>query len=153
MENTLEEINSRIFISRNIRMDKWPRWQNTRNHFHGTEERKNNKVNEDNLSDLWYNMKDTKIHSTEVPKGEDWNWSSNALVTWWEEPTHWKRPRCWESLKVGEVGNRGQDGWKVSLTQTTWVWENSGIRQQQGSLAYCSPWDHRVWQTEQTEQQ
>ena len=25
-----------------------------------------------------------------------WSWSSNTLVTWWEELTHWKRPSCWE---------------------------------------------------------
>ena len=24
------------------------------------------------------------------------SWSSNTLVIWREEPTHWKRPRCWE---------------------------------------------------------
>ena len=33
------------------------------------------------------------------------------LVTWCEEPTHWKRPWCWERLKTkGEWGNRGWDG-------------------------------------------
>ena len=27
---------------------------------------------------------------------KDWcrSWSSNALATWWEEPTNWKRPWC-----------------------------------------------------------
>ena len=25
-----------------------------------------------------------------------WSWSSNILATWCEEPTHWKRPWCWE---------------------------------------------------------
>ena len=30
-----------------------------------------------------------------------WSWSSNTLVTWCEEPTHWKRPWCWERLRVG----------------------------------------------------
>ena len=29
-----------------------------------------------------------------------WSWSSNILVTWFEEPTHWKRARCWERLKT-----------------------------------------------------
>ena len=28
-----------------------------------------------------------------------WSWSSNTLATWWEEPTHWKQPWCWERLK------------------------------------------------------
>ena len=29
-------------------------------------------------------------------------WSSNNLPTWWEVPTHSKRPWCWERLKPGE---------------------------------------------------
>ena len=28
------------------------------------------------------------------------NWNSNTLVTWREELTHWKRPWCWERLKM-----------------------------------------------------
>ena len=54
-------------------------------------------------------------------------WNSNTLATWWEELTHWKRPWCWERLKVGGEGNdRGWDGWMASSTQWTWVWVNSG---------------------------
>ena len=42
-----------------------------------------------------------------------WNWSSNALATWCEEPTYWERPWCWEGLKAGGEGaDRGQEvGW------------------------------------------
>ena len=29
-----------------------------------------------------------------------WSWSSNTLTTWLDEPTHWKRPWCWERLKA-----------------------------------------------------
>ena len=29
-----------------------------------------------------------------------WSWSSNILATWCKELTHWKRPWCWERLKV-----------------------------------------------------
>ena len=44
---------------------------------------------------------------------------------WCKELTHWKRPRCWERLKVGGKGdNRGWDGWMTSQTQWTWVWVN-----------------------------
>ena len=44
-------------------------------------------------------------------------WSSNALATWWEKPTHWKRPWCWERLKAkGEGGNRMR--WLVSITNS-----------------------------------
>ena len=45
--------------------------------------------------------------------------SSNSLVTWCPELSHWKRLWDWESLKAG------QDGWMVSPTQLTWVWANS----------------------------
>ena len=35
-------------------------------------------------------------------------WRSNTLATPWEEPTHWKRPWCWERLKDrGEGDDRG----------------------------------------------
>ena len=47
-------------------------------------------------------------------------------ATWCEELTHWKRPWCWERLKVGGEGDdRGWDGWMASLTQWIWVWVNS----------------------------
>ena len=50
---------------------------------------------------------------------------SNTLATWCQEPTHWKRPRCWKRLKAGGKGNnRGWDGWMATLTQWTWVWVN-----------------------------
>ena len=30
-----------------------------------------------------------------------WSWSSYALATWCEDPTHWTRPWCWERLRAG----------------------------------------------------
>ena len=33
-------------------------------------------------------------------------WSPNTLATWCEEPTHWKKPSCWDRLKA----IRGWDG-------------------------------------------
>ena len=58
---------------------------------------------------------------------KDWCWSSNALATWFKEPTHWKRLRCWERLKAGrEWDDRRWDVWMASPTQRTWVWVNSG---------------------------
>ena len=49
------------------------------------------------------------------------------LSTWCKDLTHWKRPWCWGRLKTrGEVGERGWDGWMVSLTQWTFIWANSG---------------------------
>jgi len=45
------------------------------------------------------------------------------LATWCEELTYWKRPWCWERLKVGGEGDeRGWDGWMATPTQWTWVW-------------------------------
>ena len=56
-----------------------------------------------------------------------WSWNSNILATWCKELTHWKRPWCWERLKVGGEGDdRGWDGWMASPTQWTWVWISSG---------------------------
>ena len=56
-----------------------------------------------------------------------WSWNSNTLATWCEELTHWKRPSCWERLKMGGEGDdRGWDSWMASPTRWTWVWVNSG---------------------------
>ena len=47
-----------------------------------------------------------------------WSWSSNTLVTWCEEPAHWKRLWCWERLRAGgEGGDRGWEGWMASPIQ------------------------------------
>ena len=43
-----------------------------------------------------------------------------------KEPTHWRRPWCWERLKAkGEGSDRGWDDQTASQTQWTWVWANS----------------------------
>ena len=68
------------------------------------------------------------------PKGDQswtwkdwcWSWNANTLATFWEELTHWKRPRCWERLKAeGEGDDRGWDSWMASPTRRTWVWVGS----------------------------
>ena len=53
--------------------------------------------------------------------------------------------RCWERSKAGGEGadRKGQDGWMTSPTQWTWVCTSSGNGEGQGSLACCSPWDHK----------
>ena len=59
-------------------------------------------------------------------KNRCWNWNSNTLATWCEELTHWKRPWCWERLRMGrEEDDRGWDGWMASPTWWTWVWASS----------------------------
>ena len=49
------------------------------------------------------------------------------FCAWCEELAHWKRPWCWERLKVGREGNnRGWDVWIALPSQWTWVWVGSG---------------------------
>ena len=79
-----------------------------------------------------------------------WSWSSNTLATWWEELSHWKRPWCWERLRVGgEGGSREWDGRMASLTQWIWVWASSrscwwtgkpGVLQSMGSQSVRHDW-------------
>ena len=55
------------------------------------------------------------------------------LATWCEELTHWKRPWCWERLKVG--GERDDRGWDV--------WTNSmdmSLSRLQELLEYREAW-------------
>ena len=71
---------------------------------------------------------------------KDWCWSSSTLVTCWKEPTHWKRPWCWERLRArGKGGDRGWDGWMALLFQWTWVWVNPVRLWRHGDLACYSP--------------
>ena len=54
---------------------------------------------------------------------------------------HWKRPWCWERLKVGEEGDdRGRDGWMAPPTWWTWIEQAPGVCDRQGSLVCYSPW-------------
>ena len=87
-----------------------------------------------------------------------WSWSSNILVTWCEELTHWKRPWCWERLKVGGEGDDGGwDGWMASPTQWTWDWASSrswwwtgkpGVLQFMGSQMVRHDWATELKRTE-----
>ena len=68
----------------------------------------------------------------------------NTLAIWCKELTHWKRPWCWEKLKVGgERDDRGWVGWMVSAAWWTWIWVSSGSCWWTGSLPCCSPWCHK----------
>ena len=71
------------------------------------------------------------------------------LATWYKELTHLKRLWCWERLEARKGGNRGWDGWMVSLTQWTWFWVNSrssrwtgrpGMLQSMGSQRVGHDW-------------
>ena len=51
-----------------------------------------------------------------------------------QELTHWKRPCCWERLKVGGEGdNRGWDGWMAPPTRP-------GVLQSMGSRRVGHDW-------------
>ena len=64
-----------------------------------------------------------------------WSWNYSTLATSCKELTSWKKPWCWESLKVGGEGDdRGWDGWVASLTWWTWVWVGSGSWYKPGML-------------------
>ena len=86
---------------------------------------------------------------------KDWcrSWSFNALANWCKEPTHWKRPWCWERLRAGgEGGDRGWDGWVASPTQWTWVWASSRRRWRTGEPGVLQSMGCRVghdWDSEQ----
>ena len=54
-----------------------------------------------------------------------WSWSSNTLVTWREEPAHWKELWCWERLRAGGGDIGGWDGLMASPTRWTCFWANS----------------------------
>ena len=78
------------------------------------------------------------------------------LASWCEEPTHWKRPWCWERLREGGEGdNRGWDGWMALPTQWTWVWANSGRWWRTGrpGVLQLMGWQRVIhdWVTEQQE--
>ena len=69
-----------------------------------------------------------------------WSWNANILATWCEEPTHWKRPQCWERLRArGEGEDRGWDGSMASLIQWTWVEQTLGDSEGQRNLVCCNP--------------
>ena len=74
-----------------------------------------------------------------------WSWNSNTLVTWCEEPTHRKRPWCWERLRAkGEGGDKGWYSWTASLTQWTWVWANSGWQWRTGKPGVLQSLNHKA---------
>ena len=49
------------------------------------------------------------------------------------EPTHWKKPWWWETLKAkGEGGSRRWDGWVASPNQWIWIWAQLCVLQFMG---------------------
>ena len=66
--------------------------------------------------------------------------------TWCKEPTHWKRPWCWETLRPGREGDdRRWNLWMASPIQRILIWANSrrywrtgksGVLQSMGSQSW-----------------
>ena len=70
-----------------------------------------------------------------------WSWSSNALATWFEKPTHWIRPWPWERLRAGGEGGKEDEmvGWHHQLNGLEFE-QIPGDSGKQGSLVCYSPW-------------
>ena len=67
--------------------------------------------------------------------------AESPLATWCVEPTHWKRPQCWERLKAGREGATGGEmvGWHHWLNGHEFE-QAVEVGNGQGSLACCSLW-------------
>ena len=77
-----------------------------------------------------------------------WSWSSNTLATWCKEPTHWKRPWCWESWRQEEKAMTEDEmvGWHHRLDGYEFE-QALGDGEGQESLRCCSPWGHKELDT------
>ena len=77
---------------------------------------------------------------------------SHTLATCCEELIHWKRPWCWERLRVGKGATEDEMvGWHHQLNGHEFE-QTPGDSEGQGSLSCCSPWGCRVrhnWATQQ----
>ena len=83
---------------------------------------------------------------------KDWCWSSDTLATWFEEPTHWKRPWCWERLRAGGEGVTQLDGitdsmdmslsklWETVKNREIWYARVHGSQRVAKSQTWLSDW-------------
>ena len=75
-----------------------------------------------------------------------WSWSSNTLVTWYEDLTHWKRSWSWERLRQEEKGETENEmvRWHHQLNghEFEQTLEDS---EGQGSLVWCKESDITEW--------
>ena len=73
-----------------------------------------------------------------------WSWSSNTLVIWCKELTHWKRPWCSNDWRQEEKGMTEDEMIGCYHWLDVHGFEQAlGAGNGQGSLAYCSPQGRR----------
>ena len=94
-----------------------------------------------------------------------WSWNCNTLTTWCEEPTHQKRPWCWERLRAEGEGRQrmrwldgiadavdmsmselqelvmDREGWHAAVhgVPKSWTWLSDWTEQILCSLDYSEP--------------
>ena len=80
-----------------------------------------------------------------------WSWSSNNLTTWCKELTHWKDPDAGKDWRKEEKGTTKDElmGWYHQLDGHESE-QAPGTGDEQGGLAYCSPWGYK--ESHRTEQ-
>ena len=96
------------------------------------------------------------------PKGDQcvhwrdwcWSWDSSTLATWCIELIHWKRPWCWERLKIDAGKGRTEDemaGWHHRLIGHGFGWTPRVGDGQGGLVCYgswgCKELDMTEWLT------
>ena len=84
-----------------------------------------------------------------IDNGKDsWSWSSNTSATWYKEPTHWKRPWCWERWKAkGEESGKGWDCIINSVDMSlTLIWEIAKDREAWRTIVHGVTESDTTWQ-------
>ena len=85
-------------------------------------------LNYDLGQDSWKSLGNPKGNQSWILTGET-DAEAEALILRppVEKSRHWKRPWCWERLKVGGEGDdRGWDDWNGITNSVDMVWVNSG---------------------------
>ena len=79
-------------------------------------------------------------------------WSPSTLATWCEEPTHWKKPSCWDRLKAIRGWEVRQHCWlnEHEFEQTL---EDGGGQRSIECYSLCVPESERTWHLNNSDSQ